>query len=86
MLTLNIEGVHGDTPALAVASAKATFCTWRTSVALPGRRSVWETPTSSFCSADMATAGVEESDIVGQAIGVQNGKLNLGARATKSPP
>ena len=50
VLTLNMAGVHGDTAAFAVASAKATFWTCRTSL-LP-RRSAVVTPTT-FCSTDM---------------------------------
>jgi hypothetical protein len=57
-LTLNIDLVHGDTPAFAVASANATFCTCRTSVALL-RRSVCETPTSFLSSSGASMLEVE---------------------------
>lgn len=39
--TLNMAFVHGDTPALAVASASATFCTCLMSAVWTLLRLVW---------------------------------------------
>ena len=41
MRTLNIAFVHGETPAFAVASASATFCTCRISAVCTLLRRVW---------------------------------------------